>query len=319
MKEKKTLALLALVPAFVLSSCFFYDGSVAEKAQFSSSKDGVGSFYSLLSLKDRDLSPLLKEGNCYNVTTDNIKGTGASIFKFKDECTTYLRFDDDIYFFAGGFGGFGFVNAVTCDYDGNGKADILYTYSWGSGIHRSVVSVFDLTTFMVTVLFSTFDDEAFSEDEWMSDLVLEKGISDGDPVYEAYISELSFGDGFLVSSASEEKLGKTIDFADYASNEPCSTKIGEASGDNVDPNWLDFTIEGWANAGTEERGRMIDSFLNQYRLDAFDLSEVERYLGQPDAKETVTLGTDPTQFGGYVYKYFLGNERSSPPLSFDRH
>lgn len=153
----------------------------------------------------------------------------------------------------------------------------------------------------------------------MSDLVLEKSISEGKPVYETYISELSFGDGFLVSSASEEKLGKTIDFADYASNEPCSTKIGEASGDNVDPNWLDFTIEGWANAGTEERGRMIDSFLNQYCLDAFDLSEVERYLGQPDVKETVTLGTDPTQFGGYVYKYFLGNERSRPPLSFDRH
>lgn len=229
MKNKKILTiLLAILSSAAIASCSSYNENISEEAQFSSSKNGVENFYYLLYEKDKDLTPLLEEENCYNVTTENLKKTGVSIFKFKDECVTYLKYGDDIYHFAGGFGGYGFVNAVTCDFDHNGKVDILYTYSYGSGIHRSIVSVFNLTTFEVTDLFSTFGDDAFDKDTYMSDLVLEKTILNNKPIYESYISELHFGDSSLVDSAREIKLAKTIDFSDYASNCSYSTKIGEA-------------------------------------------------------------------------------------------
>lgn len=64
---------------------------------------------------------------------------------------------------------------MTCDFDNNGKADILYTHSLGSGVHQSVVSVFNLTTLEIINLFSTFENDDFEESEQMEDLILEKG------------------------------------------------------------------------------------------------------------------------------------------------
>lgn len=228
--KKKTLILLSM-PFLLLAASCSYDSNdeVSEKTQFSYTKNDVAGFYALLKEKSKDLSPMLLEGNCYNVTTSNLGRLGIGLFKFKDECDTFLQCGEVLCYFAVGFGGYGFINAVTCDFDNNGVSDILYTYSYGSGIHRSVVAVFNMTTFAVTTLFSTMDDDWPEKDSRMADLTLEKKVEDGKSIYETCISKIGFEDGFLAVSAVKEKLAMTINLSDYASYPSTSAEITDSS------------------------------------------------------------------------------------------
>ena len=49
--------------------------------------------------------------------------------------------DNEVYPLCESFGGFGFVNAIPCDFDNDGNKDLFVASSWGSGLHRSVISV----------------------------------------------------------------------------------------------------------------------------------------------------------------------------------
>lgn len=126
-------------------------------------KDNVAEFMSIL--KEHELGGLsygyaLDEEHCYNVTPDRIaKETSARIFKFSDSCATFIYLNGQIYPLGEWFGGYGFVNAVPCDFDNDGNTDILYTYSWGSGIHRSLVAVFNTQTMENTVIYNSFDTD----------------------------------------------------------------------------------------------------------------------------------------------------------------
>lgn len=46
-----------------------------------------------------------------------------------------------------GFGGFGVTSVVPYDVDRDGKLDIVYAYSFGSGLNRTLISWMDLTSF----------------------------------------------------------------------------------------------------------------------------------------------------------------------------
>jgi hypothetical protein len=50
------------------------------------------------------------------------------------------------------FGGFGAVDMAACDFDGDGRKEILFAYSWGSGLHRSHLAVFNPATMEETQL-----------------------------------------------------------------------------------------------------------------------------------------------------------------------
>lgn len=79
--------------------------------------------------------------DCRDITTDEIfKATGATLFKYDYE--TYLIYDRQLYPIAMGFGGWGLTDIVTCDFDQDGVFDLLYTYSWGSGLHRANLALF---------------------------------------------------------------------------------------------------------------------------------------------------------------------------------
>ena len=41
-----------------------------------------------------------------------------------------------------GFGGSGMMSLCVADLDGDGKPEMVYTYSWGSGLHRSHAAVY---------------------------------------------------------------------------------------------------------------------------------------------------------------------------------
>lgn len=63
--------------------------------------------------------------------------TPYKLFKFKDSCASFLLFENAIYPVGEWFGGLGLVQAIPYE-DG-----LLFTYSWGSGMHRSHISYFN--------------------------------------------------------------------------------------------------------------------------------------------------------------------------------
>ncbi len=96
-------------------------------------------------------------GNCFNVTPAQVASeTDIQIFKFRHSGDTFAMIGDDYWYIGGEWrGGYGFVNAVPCDFDNDGNKDLLVASSWGSGLHRSVISVFNVTTKESTVIYDT--------------------------------------------------------------------------------------------------------------------------------------------------------------------
>ena len=127
------------------------------------SKDHVAEFMSVLGKQEMgglSTGYVLDEEHCYNVTSERIaEETNAQIYKFSDSCATFLYLEDQIYPLGEWFGGYGFVNAVPCDFDQDGNTDILYTYSWGSGLHRSIVAIFNTKTKENTVIYDSSDTD----------------------------------------------------------------------------------------------------------------------------------------------------------------
>ena len=125
----------------------------------SCSKDGVKEFIALIGEKDLGgLSTGMKtdEAHCYNVTPPSVaRCTDIKIFKFSDSCLSLALIDNEAYGICQSFGGHGFVNAVPWDYDEDGNLDLLIASSWGSGLHRSEISVFNTKTKESIVIYDT--------------------------------------------------------------------------------------------------------------------------------------------------------------------
>ncbi len=94
--------------------------------------------------------------NCYEVTpADVARETDIRVFKFSDSGASYAYVDGAVYDLCESFGGFGFLNAVPWDYDQDGQTDLLTASSWGSGIHRTEISVFNRAKKTSEVIYST--------------------------------------------------------------------------------------------------------------------------------------------------------------------
>lgn len=227
---KKVLCLLLVTLTLLISSCARSYVNKAEEPSFNYTKDGVDSFYSLLETKMDSHIEMLKKENCYNITTDNLKPLDVEIFKFKDQCDTYLQYKNEIYDMGSGFGGYGFINAVTCDIDNNETPDILYTFSYGSGVHRSVVSVFNMSTLMVTDLFTTIDE---SNEDYMADLVLEKTMEEDKAVFTAYSATINFTNDSIANSYVKKNIYKSINLTDYSNCKYFDVKVYNNSVDTI--------------------------------------------------------------------------------------
>ena len=124
------------------------------------SKDHVPEFIDLLG-GESELGGLLSgfsldEEHCFNVTPPEVAAeTNMKIFKFSDSCISCVWIDDAVYELCVSFGGYGFVNAVPCDFDNDGNKDLLVASSWGSGLHRSIISVFNSVSKESTILYDT--------------------------------------------------------------------------------------------------------------------------------------------------------------------
>ena len=85
--------------------------------------------------------------HCYNVTPTAVSAeTDIKIFKYSNSGATFALIDGEVFQICTYFGGYGFVNAVPWDYDEDGNLDLLIASSWGSGLHRSEISIFNTKT-----------------------------------------------------------------------------------------------------------------------------------------------------------------------------
>lgn len=78
-------------------------------------------------------------------TTDELwERLGAQLFVVEGgelRCESYLVREHRVHPLCNGYGGHGVQSACVTDLDADGEPELSYTYSWGSGIHRSLVGV----------------------------------------------------------------------------------------------------------------------------------------------------------------------------------
>ena len=79
------------------------------------------------------------------------------IFKFSNSYVSLALIDGEVYEICTSFGGYGFFNAVPWDYDEDGTMDLLIASSWGSGMHRSEISVFNVKTKQSTIICTSIE------------------------------------------------------------------------------------------------------------------------------------------------------------------
>ena len=170
--KKITCILCVLTMLFLLCSCkndSSHKTNEYDAMKTNISKDYVPEFMELLG-REIELGGLLSgmvldEGHCYNVTPVEVAAeTDMKIFKFSDSCISLVLLDNKIYNLCESFGGYGFVNAIPCDFDNDGNKDLLVASSWGSGLHRSVISVFNSASKESTILYDTSTTDTPSTD-----------------------------------------------------------------------------------------------------------------------------------------------------------
>ena len=163
----------------------------------SCTKDSVDEFMSIIGEVELDgLSTGMKldEEHCYNVTPLSVATqTDIKIFKFSDSCVSLALIDGEVYSICESFGGYGFVNAVPWDYDEDGNLDLLVASSWGSGLHRSIISVFNTTTKESIVVYDTSTTDNPSVDLFVA--TASPSFSSKDPqdlpvYYQVYIANI---------------------------------------------------------------------------------------------------------------------------------
>lgn len=170
------------------------------------SKDSVNEFMELLD-GETDLGGLsggyvLDKTHCYNVTPPQVAAeTNMKIFKFSDSCASFVVVDNYIYELCVSFGGYGFVNAVPCDFDNDGNKDLLVASSWGSGVHRSIISIFNSVTKESTVLYNTSSTDNPDVDLFVS--ITSPSLSSIDskdlPIYyDVYSAKITVNDANFV-------------------------------------------------------------------------------------------------------------------------
>lgn len=125
--------------------------SMPAQAQIAGTKDGVDAFLAL----HKELVPNYYENEdaCYNITPRFIREySGYNIFKYADSAASYLLYDGVVYPLGIWSGGIGASSMALADLDGDDSQELYFTYSWGSGLHRSQAAYFDPSSKQVVAL-----------------------------------------------------------------------------------------------------------------------------------------------------------------------
>lgn len=141
------LTLIGTVAALTLSSCQQTEQTAAQNEtvvfQLTPSTAGVGEF--LRQFKGYETT--YDQDICYNITPKDITDRyDFCIFKYDTSCGSFLSYDKEVYPLGIWFGGYGVTSFAVSDLNQDGYFELFFTYSWGSGAHRSLVGYFDSAT-----------------------------------------------------------------------------------------------------------------------------------------------------------------------------
>ncbi|MFC5703279.1 M56 family metallopeptidase [Cohnella faecalis] len=115
------------------------DGRVPVKAAIVGTRDGVDAFLAL----NKDFKSGYDTDTCYNITPAYMKENSEyRIFKYDQSSASFLLYEGNVYPLGEWFGGFGVTSMALADIDRDGRSELYFTYSWGSGLHRSHAAYF---------------------------------------------------------------------------------------------------------------------------------------------------------------------------------
>jgi len=156
-------------------------------------KEGVDALFELIDDKVLDTESFnygyeFSYYTVFNITPPDVaEGMDCQIFKCSTSCLSILVYNGGIYELGIGLGGYGVVDMLLYDYTGDGVPDLIYTYSWGSGIHRSCAAYFDFTINTSVPLDYTAGEE---------EMMLVSNENGGISLYEATLKSDSDETGF---------------------------------------------------------------------------------------------------------------------------
>ena len=160
------------------------------------SDEGVSEFREMITpVEKRDIG-------CRSIFPQEIKDRyGFQAFKF-DDYETCLVFEGSIYRLGEYVGGLGTTYFAVADLDGDGWQELYFTFSWGSGIHRSQIGYFDSAEKRVWI----FD---YSNMDYEMTFAAEAGVLEvrGAEIRQIYSPEM------ILLTESEKKIG-TITLCD---------------------------------------------------------------------------------------------------------
>lgn len=165
----KKMFCIFFASAMLFLLLFCKNNATTESMKVTKEKESVAEFMSLLKNFESDeiissYGDNFEEENCFNVTPLMVsEETDMKIFKFSDSYASFVMMGNEIYYLCDYFGGYGFVNAVLCDFDNDGNKDLLVASSSGSGVHRSSISIFNSLSKEYSVIYSALDTDLIVE------------------------------------------------------------------------------------------------------------------------------------------------------------
>lgn len=162
---------------------------IQTKTTISGTEDGVRDF---MILHGEFKSPY-ETDRCFNITPLFIKeNTEYSIFKYDQSCASFLLYNGEIYLMGEWFGGYGVTDMKLADMNRDGRQELFFTFSWGSGIHRSQVGYFDPATSQVCLV---------DYSHMNGDMMLVDNQSGGLSIHHAAISHMDDFVNFSIEAA----------------------------------------------------------------------------------------------------------------------
>ena len=146
----------------------------------------------------------------FDITPDDIRDKiGCQIFKDGTWASAYVVYKDEMYLISESYGGLGIVDMELCDYNNDGQADIIYSTSWGSGIHRWEIGLFDFTTMTDNVIFSSFAEDSALQ-TYMHDICFEKTENNEFDIYTIKMPEEDTINFAKLQYTKDKLIGKII-------------------------------------------------------------------------------------------------------------
>jgi len=155
-----------------------FDGEIPLSVSIRGKTDGVEEFQAL----QKGFQSQYVNDLCYNITPEFIEeNSDYRIFKYNTSCASYLLYEGEIYPLGEWFGGLGITSMVLNDLNQDGKCELYFTYSWGSGIHSSHAAYFDPAVKQVVT---------FSYSHQNSDMLVANNDKGGISLYHAVVSTM---------------------------------------------------------------------------------------------------------------------------------